>query len=93
MPLLTFCVVCFLIGIIVSARANDFTAMLIGRTVQGIGGGGIILFNDLLITDLVPLRQRGMYFGIISGVWAIGSVSGPVIGGVLAFKASWVRPV
>jgi MFS family permease len=70
--------------------ANDFTAMLAARTIQGIGGGGIILMNDILITDLVPLRLRGAYFGMIAGVWALGTVSGPVIGGVLAYKASWV---
>lgn len=64
--------------------------MLAGRTIQGVGGGGIILINDLLITDLVPLRQRGAYFGIIAGVWALGSISGPVIGGALAYKANWV---
>jgi MFS family permease len=90
MPVLTFCIVCFLIGIIISAVANDFTAMLVGRTTQGIGGGGIILMNDILITDLVPLRLRGPYFGIIAGVWAFGSISGPVVGGVLAYKANWV---
>jgi MFS family permease len=90
MPILTFCIISFLLEIIISAVANDFTAMLIGRTTQGIGGVGIILMNDIIITDLVPLRRRGAYFGIIAGVWAVGSISGPVIGGVLAYKANWV---
>ncbi|KAL9095161.1 MAG: hypothetical protein Q9165_002417 [Trypethelium subeluteriae] len=93
MPLLTLCAAAFLVGIIVSARATDFAAMLAGRTVQGVGGGGIILMNDLLITDLVPLRQRGRWFGVIGGVWALGSISGPIVGGSLAFKADWVRCV
>lgn len=67
--------------------------MLVGRVIQGVGGGGIILMNDILITDLVPLRARGIYFGIIAGVWALGSISGPVIGGVLAYKVSWVSHI
>ena len=64
--------------------------MLLGRTIQGVGGGGIILLNDIIMTDLVPMRLRGTYSGVIGGVWALGSVSGPVIGGALAYKASWV---
>lgn len=90
MPTLVFCIVAFIIGIIVSAVAQDFTAMLAGRTIQGIGGGGIILLNDVVITDLVPMRLRGAYFGIIGAIWGLGSVSGPVVGGVLASEASWV---
>lgn len=54
------------------------------------GGGGVILLNDIIITDLVPMRLRGAYFGIIGGVWALGSVSGPVIGGALAYRTNWV---
>lgn len=64
--------------------------MLVGRTIQGVGGGGVILLNDVIITDLVPMRLRGNYFGIIGAIWGLGSVSGPVVGGVLAAKASWV---
>jgi MFS family permease len=93
MPVLTFCVSCFLVGIVISAVSSNFTIMLIGRVIQGIGGGGIILMNDILITDLVPLRLRGAYFGIVAGVWALGSVSGPVIGGVLAYKVNWVSQI
>ncbi|KAH7010926.1 major facilitator superfamily protein [Macrophomina phaseolina] len=83
------CILFFLIGIIVSSVSHRYTEMLVGRTLQGVGGGGIILLNDIVITDLVPMRQRGAYFGIIGGIWALGSVSGPVIGGALAYKASW----
>ena len=90
MPTLAFCIVSFTIGILISALARDFTVMLAGRTIQGVGGGGIILLNDVIITDLVPMRLRGAYFGIIGAVWGLGSVSGPVIGGVLSDKASWV---
>ncbi|KAL9035112.1 MAG: hypothetical protein Q9214_006737, partial [Letrouitia sp. 1 TL-2023] len=89
MPTLTFCVISFILGILISSLAHDFTVMLLGRTIQGIGGGGIILLNDIVITDLVPMRLRGAYFGVIGGVWALGSVSGPVIGGLFAYKTTW----
>lgn len=62
---------------------------MIGRSVQGIGGGGIISITEILITDLVPLRDRGKWFGFQSLTWATGSVCGPLIGGALAQKASW----
>lgn len=82
-----------MVGIIVSSVAHDFAVMLVGRTIQGIGGGGIILLNDVVITDLVPMRLRGAYFGIIGAVWGLGSVSGPVIGGVLSEETTWVGPL
>lgn len=87
---LTFCIISFMVGIIISSVARNFTVMLAGRTLQGVGGGGIILLNDIIITDLVPMRLRGAYFGMIGAVWAVGSVSGPVVGGALAYRASWV---
>ena len=63
--------------------------MLVGRSIQGTGGGGILSLSEIIITDIVPLRQRGNYFAGISMVWAIGSVAGPLIGGALATKGAW----
>ena len=48
----------------------------------------MVLF-EILITDLVPLRERGKWFGFQSLTWALGSVTGPLIGGAFAQKASW----
>jgi len=73
----------FLLGTLIGATAKNFTFLLVGRTVQGIGGGGIVSLTDIVITDLVPLRLRGNYVGVISSQWAIGSVVGPVIGTLL----------
>jgi MFS family permease len=62
---------------------------LIGRSIQGVGGGGIISLTEILITDLVPLRERGKWFGFQSLTWALGSVTGPLIGGAFAQEATW----
>lgn len=48
-----------------------------------------MILTEVLITDLVPLRERGKWFGFQSLTWALGSVTGPLIGGVFAQKASW----
>lgn len=65
------------------------TAMLIaGRTVQGLGTGGIYVLLDVVCCDLVPLRQRGKYLGLMLSTAAIGTTAGPIIGGALA-KANW----
>ena len=47
--------------------------------VQGIGSGGILNLSEIIVSDLVPLAERGMFMGIISSVWAIASGVGPPI--------------
>jgi MFS family permease len=89
-PMILTALVFFLLGAIICAVAKDFATLLVGRSLQGIGGGGLIALTEIVVTDLVPLRMRGQWFGIISGMWAIGSVSGPVIGGALAQNGAWV---
>jgi MFS family permease len=63
--------------------------MLVGRSIQGVGGGGISALTYVIVTDMVTLKERGKWFGLISMMWAFGSVAGPVVGGALAEKASW----
>lgn len=89
-PMIFTGLVFFLVGVIVAALAKDFATLLVGRSIQGIGGGGLIALTEIVVTDLVPLRLRGQWFGIISGMWALGSVSGPVIGGAFAQNVTWV---
>ncbi|RYP71141.1 hypothetical protein DL769_004752 [Monosporascus sp. CRB-8-3] len=60
-----------------------------GRTIQGIGGGGINTLVDIVICDLVPLRQRGKCVALMAAVWAVGTVVGPVPGGAFADGTVW----
>lgn len=90
-PLVLVTIAWFTIGTIVAGVANNFTHMLIGRSLQGIGGGGIITLTGILIADIVPLSKRPNYFGMLSGIWSLGTVAGPVIGGCFAEKVTWVR--
>lgn len=80
----------FLAGSILAAVSQNFTHLLVGRSIQGIGGGGVIALTEIVVTDIVPLRLRGQYFGIISAMWSLGSVLGPVLGGGFAEDVSWV---
>ncbi|ODQ72322.1 hypothetical protein LIPSTDRAFT_40680, partial [Lipomyces starkeyi NRRL Y-11557] len=53
------------------------------------GGGGIIATTEVIITDIIPLRERGKYWGLVSMMWAIGIVTGPVVGGAFAQNVTW----
>lgn len=63
--------------------------LIAGRSVQGIGGGGINLMIELIISDLVPLRERGKFLGIIFAVFALGTSIGPSVGGIIVQRSSW----
>jgi MFS family permease len=79
----------FTAGTIIASLANNFTILLVGRSVQGIGGGGMVALTYVIVTDMVTLRERGKWFSLITLQWAIGSVSGPVIGGACSEKTNW----
>lgn len=59
-----------------SGVAKNPTLMLAGRSVQGSGVGGVLTLTEAIITDLVPLRERGNFIALISIVWAVGTVAG-----------------
>ena len=58
------CLGLFTGGTILCCLANNFCLLLTGRCVQGVGGGGIIILNLVIFTDMVPLRYRSKYYGI-----------------------------
>ena len=89
-PIILTTIAFFLVGAIIAGVSKNFTMMLVGRSIQGIGGGGIIALTEVIVTDLVPLRQRGAYFGIMSGMWSLGSVLGPIVGGGFSQNVTWV---
>jgi len=78
----------FALGSGVAGGAKNTNTMIIGRTIQGVGSGGIMLMVELIVCDLVPLKERGMYLGIVLSVAALGAIAGPVVGGALA-ESSW----
>lgn len=55
-PIILFANAIFLIGSLVSALAKDIPTILIGRAIQGAGGGGIIVLNNICVTDLFSVR-------------------------------------
>lgn len=79
------------VGSLMGALAPNYAAILAGRTLQGLGSGGISALTDIIVTDLVPLRVRGKWFAFISVPWAIGTTIGPVLSGILTTGGSWVR--
>lgn len=82
-------IVLFTFGTAFCAVAHDFAVMLIGRCVQGVGGGGVIAMTQVIFCDMVPLRQRPQYFSMVLASWSIGSIIGPVLGGAFVESASW----
>ncbi|KZT23032.1 iron permease [Neolentinus lepideus HHB14362 ss-1] len=82
-------VVIFGVGSALCGAAKSLNFLIAGRTVQGVGGGGIASLSQIILSDMVPLKQRGAYTGIIAMTFTIASGIGPVIGGVLAQKGQW----
>lgn len=79
----------FTLGSGISGGANTTRMLIAGRLVQGLGGAGIGSMTSLIISDLVSVRERGKYHGIIFGTFGTGISIGPVIGGAIAQSRHW----
>lgn len=88
-PTLYAAVLIFLAGSLVSALAPNMLTLVIGRAVQGMGGGGLFALAQTVIGDLVPPRERARYAAWIAGTWAAASIAGPLLGGTFAEHLHW----
>ncbi|KAF8248817.1 MFS drug transporter [Wilcoxina mikolae CBS 423.85] len=81
----------FFIGSLASSLAQDAVQLIVFRAVTGVGGGGLMTVAQIIVSDVVTLRERGKYQGILGAVVALSYGIGPVVGGALASqsKNSW----
>ncbi len=88
-PTIFAAIIIFLVGSLVSALAPNMLVLIIGRAIQGLGGGGLFALSQTVIGDLVPPRERARYAAWISGTWAVASIAGPLLGGTFAEHFHW----
>ena len=79
----------FLLGSVLCALSRSMVELIVFRAIQGIGAGGLLTLSQTTIADLVSPRERGRYQGQVAAVFAICSVAGPLLGGVITDRLSW----
>lgn len=88
-PLYLTAIGVFLAGSVVGGLAHSMGQLIVGRAVQGLGGGGLMILSQAIIADVVPPRQRGKLMGTMGGVFAAASVLGPLLGGWFTSGPGW----
>lgn len=81
--------VIFIVGSIVFAVAQNMGVLILGRVLQGLGGGGLDVLGEVILADLTSLKERGLYLGLFSIPMAGGAICGPIVGAAFAQNASW----
>jgi MFS family permease len=79
----------FLAGLLTAGLAPDIAVFLVGRALQGLGVGLLIVVMYVIVGDQYPERLRPTVFGAISAAWVIPSLVGPVVAGALAEGPGW----
>ena len=88
-PALLFAYVIFAIGCLFCGLARNMNELIAARAFAGIGGGGMTTVVSVIMSDIVPLRERGTWQGIINIIYATGAGAGAPLGGILSDKIGW----
>ncbi|KAG0296631.1 hypothetical protein BGZ98_000875 [Dissophora globulifera] len=88
-PTVFVAIAVFVLGSVLSGASQNMNMFLGCRALTGIGDGGIFALANIIIADLVSIRDRGKYQGFVSAVFAISALIGPVMGGAFVDRVSW----
>ncbi len=81
--------VIFLIGSALSGTSQDMTQLIIYRGIQGLGAGALMPLAIAIIGDIFPPSERGKWQGLITAVFGLATIVGPIIGGAITDNWGW----
>ncbi|MFB0628082.1 MDR family MFS transporter [Streptomyces sp. AB3(2024)] len=75
--------VIYVLGSVVAGLSQNTGMLIACRVVQGIGVGGLSALAQIVMAAMISPRERGRYSGYLGAVFAVGTVGGPLLGGVI----------
>ncbi|WP_432486134.1 MFS transporter [Kineococcus esterisolvens] len=87
--LVQIALVVFVVASAIAGLSTSMGMLIALRVVQGIGGGGLMALAQVILASMVSPRERGRYSGYLGATFAVATVGGPLIGGVLTEHLSW----
>ncbi|WP_432523195.1 MFS transporter [Kineococcus sp. SYSU DK006] len=79
----------FVVASAIAGLSTSMGMLITLRVFQGIGGGGLLALAQVILATMVSPRERGRYSGYLGATFALATVGGPLIGGVLTEHLSW----
>lgn len=79
----------FLVGSATSGLSQNMPELILARAVTGIGGGAMLALSATTIGDIFSPRERGRWMGLIMSVFGLGSIVGPLVGGLITDHLGW----
>ncbi|MFE3830996.1 MDR family MFS transporter [Streptomyces sp. NPDC059092] len=79
----------FVVGSLLAGFSQGVGLLIFSRVIQGIGAGGLTALAQIVMAAVIPPRRLGKYAGIFGAVFAVGTVAGPLVGGVMV-DTSWL---
>lgn len=88
-PIFIIGILTFLTGSALCGMSQSMMQLIVFRGVQGIGGGIIVTSVFIVVADLFPPEKRGKYMGIVTSIYGLSSIIGPLLGGLIIDNLSW----
>ena len=88
-PVLIGCLLLFALGCLVTATAHELGPLVVGRALQGVGGGGLVPATLALVAQMWPEPRRGLPLGVVTAVQETGAVLGPLLGAGILAVSGW----
>jgi EmrB/QacA subfamily drug resistance transporter len=79
----------FTFASIACALAPNLSALIVARTVQGLGGAMVLPLSLTILTAAFPIERRGMIVGVYGGLAGLAVAMGPIVGGAVTQSIDW----
>ncbi|WP_405190612.1 MFS transporter [Streptomyces anulatus] len=87
--LVQIALIIYVLGSVVAGLSTSSGMLIACRVVQGIGVGGLSALAQIVMAAMIAPRERGRYSGYLGAVFAVATVGGPLLGGVIT-DTSWM---
>ncbi|MFE8925203.1 MFS transporter [Streptomyces rochei] len=87
--LVQIALIVYVVGSVVAGLSQNPGMLIAARGIQGLGAGGLAALAQIIMAAMISPRERGRYSGYLGATFAVATVGGPLLGGVIT-DTSWL---